>query len=80
MLENATEDAFLPVTSRDLALIRNLRHGTLQDDAIWLDELDIMESSGIKAEIEALYTITGLQGFSVMLADCLHAFLAYDAV
>ena len=79
LLEEATEDAFLPISPRDLALIRSLRDGKLQNDPTWLDELAIMESSGIKAEIEALYTITGLRGFSMMLADCLHSFLAYDA-
>ena len=73
MLENVPEDAFLPVTSRDLALIRRLRQGNLQEHPTWLHELDIMESSGIKAEIEALYTVTGLQGFSTMLAECLQA-------
>lgn len=80
MLECAAEDAFLPMTPRDLALIRNLRQGQMQDELSWLDELDLMESSGVKAEIEALYTVTGIQGFSVMLADCLLSFLTYDAL
>lgn len=52
----------------------------MQDELSWLDELDLMESSGVKAEIEALYTVTGIQGFSVMLADCLLSFLTYDAL
>ncbi|KAK9841930.1 hypothetical protein WJX84_002435 [Apatococcus fuscideae] len=80
MLEYAPEDSFLPMSSRDLALVRNLRLGQMQHEPSWLDELDMMESSGVKAEIEALYSVTGLQGFSVMLADCLLSFLAYDAL
>ena len=68
------------MTTRDLALIRNLRLGDMQCAPSWLDELEVMESSGIKAELEALYSITGLDGFSIMLADCLLAFLAYEAL
>ena len=80
MLEYATEESFLPMTPRDFALNRNLRLGEMQNEPSWLDELDVMDSSGVKAEIEALYSVTGMHGFSVMLADCLLSFLSYEAM
>ena len=61
--------AMQPLTSRDRALIRT------QTDALWevdpgiTDELAAMHTAGCKAEIEALYRVTGLAGFASALAE-----------
>ena len=50
-------------------MINNLRNGVLLHNDAWLQELDLMEEWGCKAELEALYNVYGFAGFSETLAQ-----------
>lgn len=67
MLSEAEDSCFQALTSRDKAMMPKLR-SALSHHAAWTAELDEMERCGVKADIEALYTVHGLSGVRDMLA------------
>lgn len=72
MLGAAAGDAFHELGPRDSALIPGLRSTLAQDASAWVRELDAMQSAGVKADIEALYTCSscgGAAGLGRLLAE-----------
>ncbi len=61
MLSDVPASAFQPLTARDKALLPGLR-ARLEGSPEWVSELDEMEEAGVKADVEALYTVMGVGG------------------
>lgn len=57
-------------------MIVNLKQAFRLRDESAVSELDVMESSGCKAEIEALYLLAGLDTFSETVAGTLQEICA----
>ena len=71
MLDAAEDEVWQPLTTRDTAVVAGLKQGPLATHTTWTDELEIMLEWGRKAEIEALYNISGFDGFAETLAEAL---------
>ncbi|KAK9808973.1 hypothetical protein WJX72_007203 [[Myrmecia] bisecta] len=71
MLEDAADEVWQTLSDRDRSLIQGLQTGPLATNAAWMAELDLMDQTGRKAEIEALYTVTGFAGFTTALCQAL---------
>lgn len=67
MLEEAEAEAFQALTSRDKAMACNMQRSLLQAEPFWADELQAMVLSNSKAEIEAVYSVCGAEGFNQLL-------------
>ena len=65
--------AMQPLSSRDQALARSQMAALQGCDPSSVDELAAMYAAGCKAEIEALYSVTGLASFSAALAEDMRA-------
>ena len=63
--------AWQSLTKRDKSMIRNMKRTLQSKDEVLVTELVSMEERGSKAEIEALYTVSGLSNFSAALAATL---------
>ena len=53
------------------SLIRSMKADTLRDQPEWLQELEAMEETQVKAEIEAAYGAQGFGAFARYLGACL---------
>ena len=73
MLHDIEGDVWQPLSARDHSLINTLKTGPLEHFEGWTDELDLMVKWNCKAEIEALYSITGFEWFSQALAESLRS-------
>ena len=71
MLDDVEGDVWQPLTARDHSLISTLKAGPLEHFEAWANELDLMVEWNCKADIEALYSITGFEWFSQALAESL---------
>lgn len=67
-MQDIPESALQPLTPRDKALIRTLKEGALSGNESWANEVDGMMVREAKAEIEALFELVGIAGFSSQLA------------
>lgn len=67
MLQDVPGSACQPLTPRDRAQIRNLKP-RLESCPDWVVELEEMEGLGLKADIEALYSVMGHAGLAEELA------------
>lgn len=58
------------LTPRDRTLLPGLK-ASLAHEPAWIEELELMEQLGYRADIEAMYSVVGYAGFSQMLARCI---------
>lgn len=70
MLDGVPKTAFQSLSQRDRAMIQTLRP-MLKHNPLWLHELQCMEESGMKCDIEALYSITNSTGLTHRLVQCI---------
>ena len=73
MLDDVERSVWQPLTARDHSLINTLKTGPLEHLEEWTNELDLMVEWNCKADIEALYSITGFEWFSQALAESLRS-------
>lgn len=68
MLQDVPRSACQQLTQRDRALLANLKAKLADSCSDWVPELDEMEKTGLKADIEALYGVLGHQGLAEVLS------------
>eukprot|EP00210_Caulerpa_lentillifera_P005070 g4843.t1 len=68
MLDGVPRAAFQSLTTRDRAMIQTL-NSMLSHNSTWLEELRSMEHAGVKCDIEALYSVTNLNGLTHRLVQ-----------
>ena len=73
MLHATPHVSFQPLSQRDLSMIQTLR-SQLYHAPDWIGELDVMEDTQMKCDIEAMFSSTGIGYFTEMVAH----FLQYE--